>query len=471
MNKRRKRNPARISLLIFLALILAGATLLVLPISSRDGMSKPFLTALFTSASAVCVTGLTVVDTAQAWSLFGQIVILVLFQVGALGIMSVAAVFFFIMNKKINLSERLLIMQSLSLHDRQGVVRLIRHVLIGTLIFEGVGAVILWTRFAPDYGLWQGLGMGVFHSVSAFCNAGFDLMGSGGLVGSSGLMGSGDLIGSSGLIGSGGQSIGLSAYSGDAVFSITVMLLIILGGLGFFVWEDIWLNRRFRNLHLHSKLVLVITLGLILFGWVFFYFAERTNPATIGSMPFPEAALSALFQSITPRSGGLSVINQASLTNVSRLMVLLFMLIGGSAGSAAGGIKNVTAGILFLSAVRSLRGKSGISVFGRNVPDSQVVSALSIAFFVLTACVMGIVVISFIQPELSTVDVVFEVVSAVATCGLSQGITASLAPASRIVIIVLMFLGRIGIMTVGMAAVLRRNAAEKTKHPDTWVMM
>lgn len=444
---RKKYNSARIMVLGFLAVIVIGTVLLSLPISSRSEIPIPLLYALFTSTSAVCVTGLTVVDTALTWSTFGQVVILCLFQIGGLGFMSVTTIFFFIMHRKINLSQRLLIMQSMNLKDVQGVVRLVRHVLIGTLAFEGIGAVILWIRFFPDHGLWKGLGMGVFHSVSAFCNAGFDLMGY-------------KVAFSS-----------LSSYSDDAVITTTVMLLVVIGGIGFFVWEDILRSHRFKKLHLHSKMVLSISLYLIVLGWILFYLSERNNPATIGNMSFPDAVYASLFQSIMPRSGGFSIVDQSALTDVSRMVAMILMFVGGSSGSTAGGIKNVTAGILFLSAIRSLIGKGRLSVFGRTVPTPQIISALSILIMALSACFAGSIAIALIQPELPISGIFFEMVSAVATCGLSHGITPSLAPASMLIIIAFMFFGRIGIMTIGMAAFLRRNDVEKTKHPDTWVMM
>ncbi|MCL2030794.1 MAG: potassium uptake protein, TrkH family [Oscillospiraceae bacterium] len=440
-------SPARVMALGFLAVILAGALLLRLPVSSRGETAVPFLTALFTAASATCVTGLVAADTALTWSVFGQAVILCLIQIGGLGFMSVTTIFFFLMNKKIGLSQRLLIVQSLSLHDMQGVVRLLRRVLLGTFMFEGLGAAVLWLRFLPEYGAWKGLGMGLFHSVSAFCNAGFDLMGGGGPFSS------------------------LSAYAGDAVVAVTVTLLVFIGGLGFFVWGDIGNVRRFAKLHLHSKLVLAVSFWLIAAGWVFFYFAERTNPGTIGGLSFPDAALASLFQAVTPRSGGFSVVSQASLTGVSKMAVIVLMLIGGSAGSTAGGIKNVTAGILFLSALHSLRGRHRLSVFGRTVPAPQIISALSILVLALTLTAAGSAAIALLQPELAYGDILFETVSAIATCGLSQGITPALAPASLAVIMLLMFFGRVGIMTLGMAAFLKRGGADKTRHPDTWVMM
>ncbi|MCL1917868.1 MAG: potassium uptake protein, TrkH family [Peptococcaceae bacterium] len=444
---RKTLSPARVMVLGFLALILLGALLLELPISSRDGVSVPFMTALFTSTSATCITGLAVTDTAQTWSFFGQTVILCLIQIGGLGFMSITTIFFFIMNKNIGLSQRLLIVNSLNLKDMQGVVRLVRHVLIGTFVFEGVGAVVLWLRFLPEYGVWKGLGMGVFHSVSAFCNAGFDVMGDTGAFSS------------------------LTAYTGDAAVSITVMALIFIGGLGFFVWEDVWRNRRFRKLHLHSKLVLTVSLGLVALGWVFFYITERTNPETLGAMSFPDAALASLFQAVTPRSGGLCTLDQASFTGVSMMMTMLLMLIGGSAGSTAGGIKNVTAGILFLSAISSLQGKSRLSVFGRTVPAPQIVGALSILLVVLTAILAGSSAIALIQPELPFSGILFETLSAIATCGLSLGITPSLGPASMAIMILFMFFGRVGIITLGMAAFRNRGNVEKTKYPDTWIMM
>ncbi|MCL2084622.1 MAG: potassium uptake protein, TrkH family [Oscillospiraceae bacterium] len=445
--KRALLNPARVIVLGFLAVIAAGALLLALPVSARGGAAAPFLTALFTSASATCVTGLTVADTALTWSAFGQAVILCLIQIGGLGFMSVTTIFFFIMNRKIDLSRRLLIVQSLSLKDIEGVVRLIRHVLIGTFAVEGLGALVLWSRFAGRYGLWKGLWMGVFHSVSAFCNAGFDLLGGAAPFSS------------------------LTSYSGDPFVAVTVMLLVFAGGLGFFVWEDILRRRRFRNLHLHSKLVLAVSFWLIAFGWVFFFMAERGNPDTIGGMTPANAALASLFQAVMPRSGGFSVVDQASLRGVSKFMAAALMFIGGSAGSTAGGIKNTTAGILVLSAVSSLRGKSRLSVFGRTIPAPQVISALSIMVMVTAAVLTGSAAIALIQPGLPFSGIVSETVSAIATCGLTHGITPALAPAPLIIIMLYMFFGRVGIMTLGMAAFLNRNLADKTKYPDTWVMM
>ena len=444
---RKRFNIARILVLGFLGILLMGAMLLSLPVASRDGTAVPFFDALFTAASATCVTGLVTVDTALTWSVFGRIVILCLIQVGGLGFMSVTTVFFFITNRKIDLSQRMLLAQSLSLHDRQGILGMLTHVLIGTLAFEGVGTVLLWIRFFPVYGLWKGLGMGLFHAVSAFCNAGFDLMG--------------DVAPFSNMI----------SNAGDPVICTTLMLLVIIGGLGFFVWEDLWRQRRFRSLHLQSKLVLCISAVLILFGWVSFYIAEYGNPATFGTLAFPEALLASLFQSVMPRTAGFYSVDQRSLTGLSRMITMLLMLVGGSAGSTAGGVKNVTAGIVVLSSFRAMMGKKRLAIFGRNIPDEQILSAMSIVVVVLIACFIGTMTIALLQPELPLSGILFEVVSAVATCGLSCGITSSLLPASMLMIIALMFFGRVGFITVAMAVFLRRNRDEKIKYTDTWVMM
>ena len=431
----------------FVALVVLGALLLKLPISSQGGEAVPFLTALFTSTSAVCITGLTVVDTAQAWSTFGKVVILCLIQIGGLGFMAITTIFFFIMNRKIGLSGRLMIVKSLNLNDIQGVIGLVRRVLLGTLLFEGFGAIILWLRFVPEFGYAGGLARGVFHSVSALCNAGFNLLGDMGTV------------------------PGMARYIDDTAVMITLAVLVFVGGIGFFVWDDVFRKRSFRRLHVHSKLALIISMILILTGWVFFYFTERSNPYTIGAMTQSEAVLASLFQSVMTRSGGLSVFDQVSLVGISRMLTILLMLIGGSAGSTAGGIKNVTVGLVMISAVNSLRGKANISVFRRTIPPSQVISAVSIMTAVLASWLLGTVVIAFVQPALPFGEVLFETASAIATCGLSFGITSELVPASQAVIMLLMFFGRIGIMTLGMASLFKRGISEKTKHPDEWVMM
>ena len=440
-------SPASIMIWGFVAIILLGTVLLKLPIAVRHGVHVSLLAALFTAVSATCVTGLTVVDTLTTWSIFGRIVIMCLVQIGGLGFMSVTTIFFFVINSKIGLSQRLLIMQSLSLKDIQGVVQLIRHILFGTFIFQSIGTLFLWVCFYHDYGIWKGLGMGVFHSIAAFSNAGFD------------------------IISPSETFPSFSIYSGNLMMMLTLVFLVIMGGLGFFVWEDIWRNRKFQKLHLHSKMVLTVSCILLLGGGFCFFWGEQNNPDTIGNLPFLQQVTMSLFQSAMTRSSGLSMINQAFFSKASQMLSMLLMFIGGSAGSTGGGIKNVTAAIIFLSALRSLRGKKTLSVFGNTIPDQQIISALSIFIFALTACFIASILIFYFQPKLPFWEVIFEVISATATCGLSLGITPCLSPESMIVIIFLMFLGRVGIITFGMAAFFRRHQREKTKYPDTWVMM
>ena len=447
-HKRKRLNPAKVMLLGYLAVILVGAILLMLPISHQTGAEVNYLTALFTSTSATSITGLVVVDTFQTWSIFGRVVILCLIQIGALGFMTFTTIFFFIMNRKIGLSQRLLIMQSLNLHDMQGVIRLIRHVLLGTLAFQGIGALLLWFRFVPRYGVWHGLGMGIFHSVAAFANAGFD------------------------LFGYNYAFYGLLDHVGDEIVITIVMILAVIGGLGFFVWEDILQSGfRFKRLHLHSKLVLCISFWLIMIGWIFFFMIERNNPYTIGDMSLPSALHISLFQTIMPRSAGFSVIGQGQLLGATRMIIMLLMLVGGSSGSTAGGIKNVTAGILLLSAINYFKGKSRLSVFGRTIATPQIKSALALSILVTLLAIIGSIIISVIQPYLPFSAVLFETISAIATCGLSYGITSSLASTSQVILILFMFCGRVGIMTLGMVAFFGRSNNEKIKHPEVWVMM
>ena len=445
---RRKLNPARIILLGFLAVIFTGALLLMTPAASRGGAPADFLTALFTSTSAACVTGLVVTDTALAWSGFGQAVILLIIQIGGLGIMSISVIFYFVMRKKIGLSHRILLVKSLDLRDMQGVVRLMRHVLLGTLIFESAGAAVLWARFARTFGLWKALWLGVFHSVSAFCNAGFDLMG-----------------------GVGAPFSSLAACSDDPVIIIVILLLVMIGGLGFFVWEDVWRNKGLRKLRVHSKIVLAATFWLLIIGWITLFFTERSNPGTIGGMPFGKAALASLFQAVMPRSGGFSIVDQSALTGASRMIVVMLMIIGGSSGSTSGGIKNATFCILFLSAIRSLRGKNRLVIFGRTIPPRQIITAATILTMFMTACISGTLLISLLQPEIPFSGVLFDTVSAIAICGLAHGVPQILTAFPRIILILLMFFGRVGIMTFGMAAFLNRNAEDKMKNPDSWILI
>lgn len=443
---RQNLNPTRIVVISFAAIILTGALLLSMPIASHSGQSQGFLTALFTATSATCVTGLVVVDTWATWTLFGQVVILAMIQMGGLGFMTVITLVSFALRRRIGLSERLLMVSTLNLNDMDGVVRVVRHALIGTFSMEAAGAVILSLRFIPQFGLLKGVWRGIFHAVSAFCNAGFDLMGSQGPYSS------------------------LSKYSGDPVVLITVAVLIAIGGLGFFVWEDVVIHRRWKALSFYSKMVIGITVTLILGGAAFIFFVEYNNPATLGNLPLWEKIINSLFQSITLRTAGFNTIDQASLRDSSMVMCIVFMFIGGSSGSTAGGIKTVTAGILILAVRAGFRGSDEVTIRGRAISARKVMDAMTLAMTAAIMLIGSAMVISLVE-SVSYLRSAFEVASAMGTVGLTTGITTSLSSFSRVLIICLMYLGRVGMLSFSFAFMTNKISSGKIKHPTFNIMI
>ena len=442
----RNLSPTRVVILGFLALILLGAALLMLPCATRPGQETSWLCALFTSTSATCVTGLVVVDTYTHWSPFGQAVILVLIQCGGIGFMSLAAIFSFLLRRTITLRERLIMTQSMNINDLAGVVRLTRHVLVGTFFCEFFGAVILSIRFSGEFGWRGGIIKGVFHAVSAFCNAGFDLMGEREAFSS------------------------LTEYAGDPIVNITIMALIVIGGLGFFVWEDMYHKRRFHEYTLHTKLVLTITAVLLIGGSALFFFFEYANPQTLGALPPHAKVFGAMFQATTTRTAGFNTIDQTALTLPSKMLSMLLMFIGGSSGSTAGGIKTVTFGILVLTAVSVLRGKSEVTAFGRKINPRAILNALALAMTGLALILISTLVITLIQP-LDVVDVMYETVSAIATVGLATGATAMFCPVALGIMIALMFFGRVGILTISLGLLMRGHTKSKIRFPEGKVLI
>lgn len=428
----------KLIVLSFVLIILAGALLLTLPAASRGGVSCGFLPALFTATSATCVTGLVLFDTFVQWSGFGQAVILLLIQVGGLGFMSITSIYFFMMRKKVGLKQRMVMAQSIGLSDISGIVRLETHVLIGTFLIEGIGALILFFRFLPEYGLWVSLKWGIFHSVSAFCNAGFDLFGA---------------------ISPGSS---LMEFNRDPVVCLTLSALIILGGLGFFVWEEIVTKRKFRKFSVYTKMVLQITLYLILSGWVLFCLIEWKNPATLGNMTVPEKILAGFFQSVTTRTAGFASIDQGAMSEAGRAVTVVYMLIGGSSGSTAGGMKTVTAGVMLLSLWSRLRGRNRVTVYGRTIPDEQVGDATVLAASMIGLCFFGSVCLSV--TGIPFLDSLFECASALGTVGLSTGITAGLGTFCRLLMILYMFFGRVGVMTISLAFLSADRAEERFQY-------
>lgn len=438
-------SATKIAVLSFVVVILVGALLLTLPVSSRDGYSCGFLPALFTATSATCVTGLVLFDTFTQWSGFGQIVILLLIQIGGLGFMSITSIYFFLLRKKVGLKQRMVLAQAMGLDEMEGIVRLEKHVLLGTFSMEGIGASILFLRFFPKYGLWNSVKWGVFHAVSAFCNAGFDILG---------------------CITPGAS---MMEFGTDPVVILTLSALIILGGLGFFVWEEVATKRRFKKFSVYTKLVLLITGFLILAGWGIICALEWRNPATLGNLTVPQKLLAGFFQSVTLRTAGFAGIDQGAMTEASRAVSVLVMLVGGSSGSTAGGLKTVTAGVLLLSLWARIRGRNHVTAFSRMIPDEQVTDAMTLSSVMIGLCFFGGIVLSV--SGIPFLNALFESASAIATVGLSTGITPLLGPACQLLLILYMFFGRVGVMTISLAFLSADRAEDRFQYAKTKLLI
>ena len=410
----------------FFTVILAGSLLLMLPFASRDGQSAGFLNALFTATSATCVTGLVVADTWTQWTLFGQIVIICLIQIGGLGFITIGVGLSIVLRRKIGLKERGLLQESVNTLQIGGVVRLARKILIGTALFEGTGAVLLAFRFIPQYGILRGIYYGIFHSISAFCNAGFDLMGFQ------------------------GQYCSFVNYYDDWLVNLVIMSLIAIGGIGFIVWDDVSRNRlRVRKYMLHTKIVLLTT-GVLIFGGAFlFYLMEKEG--VLKDMSAGGCILSSLFASVTARTAGFNTVDVAAMTDGSKFLTILLMFIGGSPGSTAGGIKTTTIVVMLLCLISNIRREKGLNAFGRRIEDDTIKQAAAIMMTNLVLVLGVSQAIMALQPELVMSDVLFESFSAMGTVGMTTGITRALEPASRVLIILLMYSGRIGTLSFALA--------------------
>lgn len=403
----------------YFLIIAIGTALLSFPAATRNNASIGFVDALFTATSATCVTGLILYDTFTHWSLFGQIVIMALIQIGGLGFMTVITMFSFFLRRRIGLKERSLLREDVNSMYLGGVVRLIKRLLIGTFLFEGLGAFILSLRFVPQMGLTTGIYYGIFHSISAFNNAGFDLMGKY------------------------GEYSSLISYSGDLAVTLTIMSLIIVGGIGFLVWDDILKHRhRFKEYQLHTKIVLATTGFLITWGAIVFFLFERNN--LLSELPLAEQILVSLFSAVTPRTAGFSVVDMGQSAPGTRLLTIILMFIGGSPGSTAGGIKTTTFATLVISAWSSLKNTKGDNVFGRQLEESTLRRANTVVVINLILVLVSSLVISATKPSLPLSDIVFEATSALGTVGLSTGITGSLGILGQLTLILLMYTGRVG---------------------------
>ena len=446
--RRRKvsMSATKLIALCFLGIILLGTGLLMLPVSSRSGEPCQFLPALFTATSATCVTGLTPFDTWTQWSGFGQVVLLCLIELGGLGFMSAATLVIFLFRRKVGLRQRMLIAQALSLNEMDGVVRLQRMVIFGSLGFEAAGALILTLWFWPQYGFVRALRWGVFHSISAFCNAGFDIFGS-------------MEPGSSLLL-----------FQNDPVVLLTLGALVVLGGLGFLVWQDIAEKRSWKKLSVYSRLVLLATAMLIVSGWALICILEWNNPKTLGNLSVGSKLLGGLFQSITLRTAGFDAINQAGLTQGGKAVSMVLMLIGGSSGSTAGGLKTVTFLVVLLFIWARARGRSNVSAFCRTIPQEQALNAMTISLMMVLLSVLGGIFVCATSP-VSFTDGLFESISALATVGLTAGATGLLSVPAKILIIIFMYFGRVGVLTISLGFLMGNQAVERFRYAETSLLI
>lgn len=417
----------------FLGIILTGTILLKLPFASKSGISPDWITCLFTATSASCVTGLIVADTWTQWSLFGQIVIITMIQIGGLGFITIGIFVSMVLRRKIGLKTRGLMQESISTLQIGGMVKLAKKIIMGTACLEGAGAILLASRFIPEYGFFRGAFYGIFHSISAFCNAGFDLMGHQ------------------------SQYISLVNYYDDWVVNLVIMSLIVTGGIGFIVWDDLSQHKlNYRKYKLHTKIVLITTFVLV-FGSAFLFYLFERNNLMVG-MNTSGKILTCLFSSVTARTAGFNTVDPAAMSDGSKLLTIILMFIGGSPGSTAGGVKTTTIVVLILYVVSNIKRTYGVNAFGRRLEDDSIKRASSIFTINLFLALTASLAIMMVQ-KLPMTDVMFETFSAIGTVGMTTGITRSLLPVSRIIIILLMYCGRIGSLSFALSFTQRKKIA------------
>lgn len=425
--------PTKIIVSSFAMIILIGSLLLTLPVASNPGQPEvSFLNALFTATSATCVTGLIIADTLTQWSLFGQIVIILLIQVGGLGIITLATFFSVLMGKKVGLKGMLLAQESINHFSYEGVLKMIKKVVLVTFGIELIGAMLLSISFVPRFGL-RGLYMGLFHSISAFCNAGFDIIG--------------------------GFS-SFTAYNNDPIVIYTISFLIIIGGLGFVVWKDLYEYKKTKSLLLHTKVVLMITAFLIFFGALFFFTFEYNNPRTMGALSLVEKVNSAFFHSVVSRTAGFNSLSTDGMYEISKAATVILMFIGAAPGSTGGGIKVTTFGVLLMAVICQIRGSEDTIIFKRKVPHYVTNKALTIMGLSGMLVIIVTTIILAVE-ESSFINVLYEATSAFGTVGLSTGITPGLGNISKIALIITMFLGRVGPLSFAIALTLKANKRHK----------
>lgn len=428
----------------FFSIILLGALLLCLPIASRSGEPASFFDALFTATSATCVTGLVVQDTALYWSYFGQAVILLLIQVGGMGFITISTLLLMVLRQRVGIRNREWMVESISTADTGSILPLTKKIFIGTFAVEGVGACLLACRFIPLLGA-KGIWYSLFHAVSAFCNAGFDLMGS-----------------------ISGPYSSVTYFASDPLVTLTLSALITIGGLGYWVWEDLWKNRwHIKRWRLHTKLVVLVSIVLTVGGLLLFFLLERTNRQ---DLPLGEQTLLALFDAITPRTAGFNTSDTATLSEGSKMLTVLYMFIGGSSGSTAGGVKTTTVLVLLLFTVTEITRRRDTYVFGRRLDNACLHRATSVAATNLLLAIFGTVSVAAMLPAASLADVMLETFSAIGTVGMSTGLTRELPRIGQLLLIFLMFCGRVGSLSFS-TALLERRSNPPVTHPTEQIIV
>lgn len=441
--KRGTLSAVQILVIGFVILILIGGILLSLPISSVSGKSTNFLDALFTSTSAACVTGLITLDTGTYWSHFGQVVIMLLIEVGGLGFMSFATFFALLLGKKITLRDRLVMQEAMNTFNIQGLVKMVRYVLAFTFSVQFFGALLLSTQFIPQFGLGKGIYFSIFHSISSFCNAGFDLF---------------------------GHFNSVTAYWNNPVILLTLSSLIIIGGIGFTVWFELYNYRGLRKLSVHSKIVILVSFALLVFGTILMFLFEMNNKKTIGDMGFGYKLLNSYFASASPRTAGMNSVSTDDMTNASKFLTVILMFIGGSPGSTAGGLKTSTFGVIILSVAAVLRGREDAQVFGRRFSKELVYKSLALLIIGMSIVIVVTMILTITEPGESFINLLYEATSAFGTVGLTTGVTQRLSTVGKIVIMLTMYCGRVGPMTVALA-LLKNKKKQTHKYPEGRILI
>ena len=441
--KRKKLNEVQILALGFVILIFTGAVILTLPISSASGESTNFLDALFTATSASCVTGLVTLDTGTHWSLFGQLVIIILIEIGGLGFMSFATFFAILLGKKITLKNRLIMQEAMNTFSIQGLVKMVKYVLMFTFTIQFFGALLLSTQLVPEFGLAKGAFYSIFHSISNFCNAGFDLF---------------------------GNFTSLTGYYNNPVILLTISALIAIGGLGFTVLLEIYNYKGLKKLSIHTKVVLLITAILLVGGTICIFILEYNNPETLANMNFRDKVVNSIVAATSPRTAGVNSISTDGMTTAGKFLTIILMFIGGSPGSTAGGLKTTTFGIILFTVICVIRGREDTEAFGKRFSKELVYKAFSLLFIGMALVIFVTMILTITEPGESFISLLYEATSAFGTVGLTTGVTQRLSSIGKVIIITMMYFGRVGPLTVAIALASRQKKS-RYKYPEAKVLI